>query len=100
MKHSYEITVVLRLDTDDTLKTQIDEIKGWMEGEEQALGTVTKIDTNFFGRRRLAYEIEGQREGYYVIFFADVEGGAIDDLERELRLASYVLRHLVIRLDE
>lgn len=94
MKKSYELTVVLRLDNDDALRSQIDEIKGWIEADDQ--GSVTRIDTSHFGRRRLAFEIEGQREAYYVLYYADVEASAVDELERELRLATNVLRHLIV----
>ena len=98
MKKSYELTVILRLDTDDALRSTIDEIRGWIEADDQ--GNVTRIDTNHFGRRKLAYELDGQREGYYVIFYTDIEGEAIEELERELRLSQNVLRHLLIRADE
>lgn len=98
MKRSYELTVILRIDTDDALRANIEEIKSWIEAEGQ--GAVTKIDTQFFGRRRLAYEIEGQREGYYVIFYTDIESSAIDELERELRLSSFTLRHLLVKAED
>lgn len=99
MKRSYEITVVFRLDAnEDAMREAFEEIKGFIEAGEQ--GTVTKADTAHWGRRRLAYEIDGQREAYYVIYYADVESGAIDELERELRLSPHVLRHLVVRAGE
>ncbi|GAB4311071.1 MAG: 30S ribosomal protein S6 [Phototrophicales bacterium] len=99
MKRSYEITVVFKLDAnEEAMKESFEQIKGFIEADGQ--GTVTKIDTTHWGRRRLAYEIEGQREAYYVIYYADVESGAIDELERELRLSPQVLRHLVVRADE
>ncbi|TVR18540.1 MAG: 30S ribosomal protein S6 [Anaerolineaceae bacterium] len=98
MKRSYELTVVLRLDNDETLRENIQQVKDWIEAD--GLGTVNKVDTNFFGRRRLAYEIDGQREGYYVIFHAEIDGTANEEIERELRLAPFVLRHLIIRGDE
>jgi small subunit ribosomal protein S6 len=98
MKRSYELTVALRLDQDDALRANLEEIKGWVEAED--LGVVNRIDTAHFGRRKLAYEIEGQREGYYAIYYADIDGEALEELERELKLAPYVLRHLLIRADE
>ena len=98
MKRSYELTVVLHLDQDEALRANLEEVKGWIEAEE--MGTVNRVDTAYFGRRKLAYEIDGQREGYYAIFYADIEGEALEELERELLLAPYVLRHLLIRADE
>jgi small subunit ribosomal protein S6 len=98
MRRSYELTVILRLDADDSLRSQIDEIKGFVEADE--LGEVTKIDTSHFGRRRLAYELDGQREGFYVIFYADIDAKAIEELERELKLSNYVLRHLLVKAED
>ena len=99
MKRAYEITVVFRLDAnEEAMKEAFEEVKGFIEAGEQ--GTVTKIDTTHWGRRRLAYEIEGQREAYYVIYYSDVESAAIDELERELHLSPHVLRHLVVRIDD
>jgi small subunit ribosomal protein S6 len=102
MKRSYELTTVLRLDTDDALRENIDQIKGWIEGEdeESKQGEVQRIDTTHFGRRKLAYEIDGQREGFYVIFYFDAEGEILDELDRELRLASTTLRHLIVRSED
>jgi small subunit ribosomal protein S6 len=57
-------------------------------------GEVGNVDR--WGRRRLAYEIDRQNEGYYVVasFTADPE--AITELERTLHLADEVLRFKVV----
>jgi small subunit ribosomal protein S6 len=49
-----------------------------------------------WGRRRLAFEIEHQSEGYYVVveFTADPE--ALTELERSLHLADEVLRFKIV----
>lgn len=56
--------------------------------------------TERWGRRRFAYEIEHRTEGYYVVFEILAEGGALDDLERQLRLADDIVRHKLIRLPD
>lgn len=56
--------------------------------------------TDRWGRRRFAYEINHKHEGYYVVFEAIAEAGALDDLERQLRLADDIVRHKLIRLPE
>ncbi len=53
-----------------------------------------------WGRRRLAYEIRHQREGYYVVVSATAEPAVMDEVHRSLQLADEVLRHKVIRLPE
>jgi small subunit ribosomal protein S6 len=97
MKREYELGCLLRLESsDEVVNENIQQITNWIEAEDQ--GKVTKIDR--WGRRRLAYEIDRQREGYYVFIHADVDPASIPELERELNLAQFLLRYLVIRLEE
>lgn len=98
MKNSYEITVVLRVDNnEDAQKANFDQVKAWVEAGGK--GVINKVDPNHWGRRKLAYEINGQREGLFVLFYADVDPDAIEELDRNLRLASGVLRYLIVRPD-
>lgn len=95
-KKPYELTFIVRLDPDESVMNgAIDQVKAWVEENEH--GTVTKVDR--WGRRRLAYEIDRQREGYYVLFNAEIEPHAIPELERNLNLAPAILRYLLIRSD-
>jgi small subunit ribosomal protein S6 len=56
-------------------------------------GQVQGIDR--WGRRRLAYEIDHQTEGYYAVVTFSAEPAAQTELERALNLADEVLRHKV-----
>src|SRR5205085_11275787 len=56
--------------------------------------------TERWGRRRFAYEIDHKTEGYYLVMQILAEGGALDDLERQLRLADDIVRHKLIRLPD
>ena len=53
-----------------------------------------------WGRRRLAYEIRKQRDGYYVLLEADAEPAVMAELDRTLTLADPVLRHKVVRVPD
>ena len=57
-------------------------------------GQVGNIDR--WGRRRLAFEIERQTEGYYLVAEFTADPGVIAELERSLRLADDVLRSKII----
>jgi small subunit ribosomal protein S6 len=61
-------------------------------------GEIIKVDS--MGRRRLAYPIKRRREGHYMLIHARLDNTAIAELERSLRLAEDVLRHMLVRLDE
>ncbi|HET8929538.1 MAG TPA: 30S ribosomal protein S6 [Acidimicrobiales bacterium] len=64
----------------------------------EAGGTVASTDK--WGKRRFAYEINHATEGYYLVLELLAEGGALDELERSLRIADEVIRHKLIRLPD
>ena len=102
MKRPYEISLLFRiLSNDEELQAALDQVLGWIEAptEDDTLGKVTRIDRNLLGRRKLAYEIDGQRDGYYIIVEADIEPGHITELELNLKLFNPLLRFLVVRAE-
>ena len=54
------------------------------------------IETQHRGKRRLAYEIQKQREGVYIQMNYQVDGSAIAVLERSMRLSDEVIRYLTV----
>jgi len=57
-------------------------------------GAVTKLDR--WGRKRFAYEIAHQNEGYYVVVRFTAEPARQAELERALKLADEVIRHKIL----
>ena len=57
-------------------------------------GEVGKVDR--WGRRRLAFEVDRQTEGYYVVADFTANPTVITELERSLHLADEVLRFKII----
>ena len=58
-------------------------------------GTVGKVDR--WGRRRLAYQIARQSEGYYAVVEFTADPSVIVEVERSLQLADEVLRFKVVQ---
>ena len=58
------------------------------------------LDENLWGRRRLAYPIEKQREGYYVLMRFALEPQQLPELERMMAFDSRIMRRLLIRTDD
>lgn len=56
--------------------------------------------TEAWGRRRLAYEIAGHREGAYVLEVINGPGALTAELDRRLRVLDAVMRHMIVRVDE
>lgn len=90
----YELTVILA-DTVEDPKSSADEIAEVVRG----LGAeVEKID--LWGKKRLAYPIKKQQEGFYALITLKISPDAIKELDRILSLRTIVLRHLVVAADE
>jgi small subunit ribosomal protein S6 len=61
-------------------------------------GEVASLDR--WGRKRFAYEIADQTEGYYVVVRFTAEPATQQELDRALKLADEVIRHKVLVLPE
>ena len=55
--------------------------------------------TNHWGKRTLAYSIQGKSVGYYVVVQFDAQPDALGELERQLKLDESVLRYLIVLND-
>jgi small subunit ribosomal protein S6 len=79
---------ILPAEADEKLvTTAVDRIT---KAIEPTGGSVLNIDR--WGRRRFAYEIDRQNEGYYVVVAFDAEPSVIAPLERSLVLADEIMR--------
>jgi small subunit ribosomal protein S6 len=91
----YELMLVLRPDVaDDKSQAVIDRTTRAIVG---AGGQIVKVAP--WGRRRLAYPIDRQREGSYHIILFEAPSEAVAELERGLLITEELLRHLVTRVE-
>lgn len=93
----YEIVTIYNpgLESDEAYDAQIERFKSLVT--EQG-GEIVNVDK--WGRRRLAYEVNGLTEGYYVVMRFNAESAVATELERVLKITDTVVRHLLVRLDE
>ncbi|HEX6492338.1 MAG TPA: 30S ribosomal protein S6 [Candidatus Dormibacteraeota bacterium] len=91
MQRDYELMYVVRPDLDeDGLRTAQEAVQGLVEGQGGEVLTTTP-----WGKRRLAYEIAGLRDGHYVIVEFRGDGAKVKELERALRINDLVIRHMI-----
>ncbi len=96
MVRPYEALYVVHPELQDEEITPISEkYKQVVESQD---GEVESI--NRWEKRRLAYEVKGQREGIYVLMNFKGESKAAAELDRVFRISEDVLRHLIVRRDE
>src|SRR5262245_18271708 len=78
---------------------EIDKINSQIDGiVTSGGGTIGKIEK--MGKRRLAYEVDKHREGYYVLFVIVANGEIVKICERRLRVMDPVIKYITVRTDE
>jgi ribosomal protein S6 len=93
--NNYEAVLIFKSDMSDQDRTELfDRFKAVIEEN----GEVTNVDD--WGKRRLAYEINYIREGYYYIVEFKSEPDHIREFERRLRLSDFIIRYMVIRKED
>jgi len=75
------------------------------ELHKQVLAVVERFNgsidrTENWGRRKLAYEINHQREATYVLEVVNGPGAMTAELDRRLRVLDQGIRHMIVRVDE
>lgn len=60
---------------------QVDEIKEW-------------------GKRKLAYDIDEHREGFYTEIHFSGTGTVVNELDRVIKITDGILRHIIVRREE
>ncbi|MDM8534340.1 30S ribosomal protein S6 [Clostridiaceae bacterium HSG29] len=91
----YEIIYIVKTTVDDERKTEIlEEAKGIIE----TAGTVTEVEE--MGKRRLAYEIKKNNEGFYTVISYEAEVSVNPILKKKFKLNEDVIRDLIVRVDK
>ena len=93
---TYELVMIFRPEMVET------EVRSEISQVEKALvergAEIKQVD--FWGKRRLAYEIKGKRDGIYILAELRANPAAIAELDNQLKVSEAVLRHLVVRLGD
>src|ERR1041385_753374 len=93
---NYEIMFIVNPNTPDE---EVDKINSQIEGVvTSGGGQITKIEK--MGKRKLAYEIDRNREGQYVLFAIVANGEIVKECERRLRVMDPVIRYITVRTDD
>ena len=75
---------------EDVRNAEIEKVKNIVTNFN---GTVDKV--NEWGQRRLAYEINKKRDGYYVIINFTSNADAVNEVDRICKISDNVLRHMI-----
>ena len=92
----YELVFIIApVVEDENIQDVVDGVSTWIQADG---GEVTKVDV--WGQRQLAYPVQRFNEGTYVLMNARLKPDALNELERNLKLDTAVIRYLLVRMDE
>lgn len=96
MMRNYEIMYVVRPNIEEDAK------KALIERFEQILTSngAEIIESKDWGKRRLAYEINDFKEGFYQIVRVKSTDEATNEFDRLAKINDDIIRHIVIREEE
>ena len=93
--NKYELTIILKSNLEEEIhKVEVEKIHALIT---RFGGTIDKIDD--WGKRRLAYEINKNSDGFYSFITFSSDGNAPAEIESRIRIMESVLRFLIIRID-
>ena len=91
--NKYELAVVLNVKLEDEERAAaIEKITNYIT---RFGGTVTNIDE--WGKKRLAYEIQKMKEGFFYFIQFDGDSTTPNELESRIRIMEPVIRYLCVR---
>ena len=94
--NKYELALVVNAKIEDEERAAV--VEKATEYVTRYGGTITEVDE--WGKKRLAYEIQKMREGFYYFIRFDANADCPAEVERHVRIMDNVLRFLCVRQDE
>lgn len=92
----YEIMYIIRPDMEEEAQTAlIERFKGILTENGAEIEKVDEV-----GKKRLAYEINDYRDGYYVIINFSSDEQAINEFNRLAKFSDDIIRHIIVREDD
>ena len=91
--NKYELAVVVNAKIEDDARTAtIEKVQKYVT---RFGGTVTNVDE--WGKRKLAYEVQKMREGFYYFIKFESDATAPAEIEGRLRIMENVIRFLCVK---
>ncbi|EOT22562.1 30S ribosomal protein S6 [Lachnospiraceae bacterium KK002] len=94
--NKYELALVVNAKIEDEERAAV--VEKAKEYITRFGGTITNVDE--WGKKRLAYEIQKMREGFYYFIQFDANADCPAEIEKRVRILDNVLRFLCVRQDE
>ena len=95
MKKQYELALVVNAKIEDEERVAtLEEVKDIIT---RFGGTITNVDD--WGKKKLAYEIQKMKEGYYYFIQFEADSTVPNEVEQRVRIMEKVIRYLCVKKD-
>lgn len=89
----YEVMYIIRPSIDDEAKKAlVERFNGVLTDNGAEIANVKE-----WGKRRLAYEINDFRDGYYMILDVAANSEAVSEFDRLAKINEDIIRHIVVK---
>ena len=93
--NKYESVVIINPDVNE------EGIKSLVQKFTDLINTDGKVEkADELGKKKLAYEVQKNKEGYYVVFYFEANPNLITELERNYRITDEVIKFMTIKVEE
>ena len=92
-KHELALVVNAKLEDEERLAT-VEKAKEYIT---RFGGVITNVDD--WGKKRLAYEIQKMKEGFYYFIQFESDSNCPNEVENHIRIMEPVIRYLCVRQD-
>ncbi len=90
--NKYESVIIINPNVEETA------LKELIERFQNLINTDGKVENvNELGKKKLAYEIKKNKEGYYVVYDFEANPSLIAELERNYRITDEVIKFIVVK---
>ncbi len=93
--NKYESVIIINPSVDE------EGIKSLVQKFTDLINTDGKLEkADELGRKKLAYEIQKNTEGFYVVFYFEANPSLISELERIYRITDEIIKFMTIKVEE
>lgn len=93
--NKYESVIIINPNVDEEgIKALVEKFSALINSD----GKVEKVEE--IGKKKLAYEVKKNKEGFYVVFNFEAGASLISELERNYRITDEVIKFMTIKNED
>ena len=93
--NKFESVIIINPNLDEEgIKSIIQKFTGLINTD----GKLEKVDE--MGKRKLAYEVQKNKEGNYVVFYFEANPSLISELERNYRITDEIIKFMTVKVEK